>query len=226
MKSKIFFILFIFSLAFKVMAVPKKPVKFVDGQTSKSINDISISWEKDHPERKAWSQYAKDLIGGELFETFDSAKDATVICPKYNSLKKEQKVTVWTEFISGIVKYESNWKPTSWMTEKTMGIDPVTKKQVKSEGLMQLSYQDMKWAKYCRFDWEKDKKLDPDDPKKTIFDPFLNLDCGLKILSKQIQKKGHVIVSSGVYWSTLKENGRNNKIRDIVGMVQKTGLCN
>lgn len=226
MKKYVFFFLLICGFAFEVMAVSKKPVKIPAVVVPKPVGEFLISWEKDHPERKAWTQFTKNLIGGELFETFNSAKDATVICPKYHSLTIDQKVTVWTEFISGMAKYESAWKPTSWMTEKTMGIDPITKKQVKSEGLLQLSYQDTQWAKYCHFDWSKDKKLSQDDPNKTIFDPFLNLECGLKILRTQIQKKGYVIISRGVYWAVIKEGGRYNQINNIIGMVQKTGLCN
>lgn len=187
---------------------------------------FTISWEKNKPERKIWSMFVQDLISGELFSVYDSAKDATRICPKYKSLTKEQKVTVWTEFISAVAYYESAWKPTSWMTETTMGKDPITGKQVKSEGLLQLSYQDIQWAKYCKFDWAKDKKLSVDDPNKTIFDPFLNLDCGIRILASQIKSKGKVILSSGVYWAVLKDGGKYQKIPQIIGMVSKTGLCN
>ena len=45
-----------------------------------------LSWEKAHPERKTWSDFVFSLIEGELFSAFDSAKDATRICPKYRSL--------------------------------------------------------------------------------------------------------------------------------------------
>ena len=51
------------------------------------------------------------------------------------------------------------------MVETTMGADSVTGKQVASEGLLQLSYQDIPnygaLLKYpaCKIDWQKDKAL-------------------------------------------------------------------
>lgn len=220
----------IYGLGCEVQAMSKKVKTEVKSNVSTAppvtTDAFSISWEKKKPENKIWTLFVYDLISTELFGSFDSAKDATRICPKYKSLSKEQKVTVWTEFISAVAYYESGWKPTSWMTEKTMGKDPITGKQVRSEGLLQLSYQDIQWAEYCKFDWSKDKKLGVDDPSKTIFDPFLNLDCGLRILASQIKSKGKVIVSNGVYWAVLKDGGKFQKIPQIIGMVSKTGLCN
>lgn len=199
-------------------------------QQPTSLN--SLSWEKNHPERKAWSDFIFELIDGELFTSFDSAKDASRVCLKYSNLTKGQRIMVWSEFISGIAYYESDWSPTSRMTETTMGKDPVTGKQVASEGLLQLSYQDIPnygaLLKYpaCKIDWQKDKSLAVTDSKKTIFDPIINLECGLRILSNQIQKRGSVILSSGVYWSTLKDGGEYSKVDSIIAMVGKTGLCN
>lgn len=224
------FLILICGLGCETKAMSKKAVKELEvsipAPPPSEPTTFAISWEKNQPGRKIWSLFVHDLINGELFSVYDSAQDATRICPKYKSLTKEQKVTVWTEFISAVAYFESAWKPTSWMTESTMGKDPITGKQVKSEGLLQLSYQDIQWAKYCKFDWSKDKKLSVDDPNKTIFDPFLNLDCGLRILASQIKSKEKVILSSGVYWAVLKDGGKYQKITQIIGMVSKTGLCN
>jgi hypothetical protein len=190
-----------------------------------------LSWEKSHPERKAWSDFVFSLIEVDLFSAFDGAKDATRVCPKYAALTKGQKIYVWSELISAVSYFESGWSPTSRMVETTMGTDPVTGKQVASEGLLQLSYQDVPnygvLLKYpaCKIDWQKDKALAISDPKKTIFDPAINLECGLRILANQIQKKGNVILSSGVYWSVLKDGGKYSKVDSIISMIQKTNLC-
>ncbi|MBK8202454.1 MAG: hypothetical protein IPK68_09140 [Bdellovibrionales bacterium] len=182
----------------------------------------SLSWEKSHPERRVWSSDVFLLIGEELFLDFDSAKDAKRICPKYESLLRSQKISMWAELISAIAYYESGWNPTSRMVETTMGTDPVTGKQVASEGLLQLSYQDVPNYKAvlkspaCKIDWQKDKELTITDAKKTIFDPAINLVCGLRILANQIQKKGYVILSSGVYWAVLKDGGKYSKVDSII----------
>lgn len=191
----------------------------------------ALSWEKNRAERKPWSEFVFALISEELFSSLDAAKDTKRICPRYAELTKAQKVFVWGELISAMAYYESGWSPTSRMTETTMGTDPVTGKQVASEGLLQLSYQDVPnygaVLKYplCKIDWQKDKALAVADPKKTILDPFINLECGLRILANQVSKKGSVILSSGVYWAVIKDGGKYSKVDAILEMVAKTGFC-
>lgn len=181
-----------------------------------------LSWENTHPERSAWSRYIylniKDLWGN-----LSKAQDMGIFCPKYSSLSDELKIQSWAELIVGIAYYESGWKPNSWMTESTMGTDPVTGKQVKSEGFLQLSYQDViniSAAKECGIDWSKDKGLSVDDLNKTIFSPEINLRCGIRILADQVRRKGKVVLPSSVYWSVIKEGGKYQKISSIATKVQ------
>ena len=85
--------------------------------------------------------------------------------------------------------------------------DEVTGLLVRSEGLLQLTYEDSK--RYgCDFDWAADKALPSKDPSKTILQPKNNLECGVKILANQIivQHKSLLSPASG-YWSTL-QSGR------------------
>lgn len=90
-----------------------------------------------------------------------------------------------------------------------MGTDPVTGRQVASEGLLQLSYQDVQWAPYCEFDWSVDKKYSDTDARKSIFDPEkITEDCGIQILDRQVAKKSNIALSSGVYWAVLKIGGK------------------
>lgn len=206
-----------------------KPSPVVTPSPAKT--EVALSWEKNHPERKHWSTFISELLSAELFESFDASKDAARICHGYAKLSQEQKLSVWGELISSVAYFESGWNPASRMTETTMGTDPVTGKQVVSEGLLQLSYQDVpnygSLLKYplCKIDWSKDKSLASTDLKKTILDPTINLECGLRILANQISKKGYVILSSGVYWAVLKDGGKYSKVDSIISMVRKTGLC-
>ncbi len=186
---------------------------------------VKISWEK-YPENRPWSIYVYDLIDAELFEQFNKALDNKRFCPKFDSLKRDEKLTFWTELISAISYFESGWSPVSRMKETTMGTDPITQRPVYSEGLLQLSYQDIQWAPYCRFDWELDKSKADKDPKKTILDPFKNLDCGVRILANQISKRSAIILNSGVYWSVLKEGGKYQQIEKIISMTKKLAFCN
>jgi hypothetical protein len=111
------------------------------------------------------------------------------------------------------------------MHEKTMGTDPVTKKPVYSEGLLQLSYQDTQWATHCKFDWKADQYLDPKDSSKTILNPYRNLYCGVGIMANQIKKRKDIALVTGVYWAVLKQGGRYSKIPEITKQVKAFKLC-
>lgn len=221
-----------FSGCTKDKAVERPPENPPSVTAPEKAEFADLSWERNHPERKAWSSFVFELISAEIFEVLDSAKDAKRICSKYEVLSRDQRILIWGELISAMAYFESGWSPTSRMTETTMGTDPVTGKQVASEGLLQLSYQDVpnygSVLKYplCKIEWGKDKSLSVTDPKKTIFDPYINLECGLRILANQVQKKKLVVLSSGAYWAVLKDGGKYSKVDSIISMVAKTGLCN
>lgn len=186
---------------------------------------LPLAWERPrYPERTKWSLHVFLIIESQL-NKFNQASDANRFCPNYKNLNSLQKINFWGQLVAGITYYESGWNPLARYHESTMGIDPVTKKPVYSEGLMQLSYQDTQWAKFCEFYWDIDRYLSPTDPKKTIFDPFRNLGCGITILANQIQRKKAIVLSSGVYWSVIKENGRYQKISKIADIVKKHSYC-
>lgn len=187
---------------------------------------VALSWETTkNPERKLWSEYLQNILINEWSSLLNGASDITNFCPTYNSLNIDQKANVWAQIFVAIAKYESAYSPTSRMHETTMGNDPVTNQPVYSEGLLQLSYQDIQWAPWCDFDWAKDRSLSATDPRKTILDPYLNLNCGVGIMAKQIKSKGSIVVSSGVYWAVIKSGGKYQQISNIQSMVKALSLC-
>lgn len=185
---------------------------------------MALAWEAGHTERKAWSAFACAAVDAN-FAAYEKAQDATRICPKYTSLSKAQKETVWAQFWVGVAKFESSWSPTNRFLESGLGKDEVTGQNVYSEGLLQLSYGDKLWAPFCAFNWAADKKLSATNPNKTIFDPKINLDCGIHIMANQIVNKGKAILTSGVYWSTLKDGGKYSQVTPIIGYVTQLGFC-
>ncbi|WP_374079247.1 hypothetical protein [Bdellovibrio bacteriovorus] len=191
-----------------------------------SYKMVPLAWESTkYPERTLWSQHLQKIILNEWSSLLPGANDITNFCPRYNSLDNNERANVWAQLFVAIAKYESAYSPTSRMHETTMGTDPVTRQPVYSEGLLQLSYQDIQWAPWCKFDWSKDKNLSGSDPRKTILDPYLNLDCGVGIMAKQIKSKGSIVVSSGVYWAVIKSGGRYQQISNIQGIVRSLSLC-
>ncbi|MBX3040493.1 MAG: hypothetical protein KF789_07305 [Bdellovibrionaceae bacterium] len=185
-----------------------------------------LLWESVRSEGKAWSAYLHELIEKDLGnDLLAGSEDIETFCPRYHTLNNKQRVNFWGLLISAMTKYESAHNPLSRMQETTMGTDPVTKKPVYSEGLLQLSYQDIQWAPYCEFDWEKDKNLSPTDPKKTILDPYKNLNCGTRIFARQIRNKRNIAVKSGAYWSVLIPGGKYTKVTQISDLTKKLPGC-
>lgn len=216
-----------------------KPVP--DPTTNKidTANFLPLSWEKKYRVAKNWSQMVYQVIQNEEPDMLNknSAKDAEFFCPTYRALPRAQRLNFWGEFISALSLPESSWKPTSQMYENMFTIDPVTKekvyrkdpvtqKQIRSEGLLQLSYQDQRsYGINCGFDWEKDKLLADKDTNKTILDPYLNLRCGIKILAIQLRKKKSITLKTNVYWAVLKIGGKYDKIEQIAKMTKALKFC-
>jgi len=186
---------------------------------------LPLAWESTRfPERLSWSQHIFSVIE-QYFNDLDLVQDADYFCPNYYKLTRDERINFWGQLFSAISYFESGWKPTTRYRESTMGIDPVTKQPVYSEGLLQLSYQDTQWATWCEFDWNADKNLSPTDPKKTIFDPHKNLSCGVGIMARQIRRRGKIILSSGAYWAVIRENGRYQKLSQISEIVRRHHYC-
>lgn len=180
-------------------------------------DSVYLAWDVK-PEGKQWSAVLLKSIDTN-WQELKKAGDIADFCANWETLSEAKKKEVFAELMIAIAYYESGWSPVSRMKETTMGIDPITKLPVYSEGLFQLSYQDEQWIK-CGFDWEKDKTLSPEDPKKTILNPALNIDCAVRIMARQIKNKGEVLLFSGVYWAVIKQMGRYQKIDGIKNRVK------
>jgi len=82
---------------------------------------------------------------------------------------------------------------------------------VRSEGLLQLTYEDRE--RYgCDFDWERDRRLPASDASKTILQPRNNLECGSKILDRQVIEEGKPLLSRSGYWSTLRPGSPSYRV--------------
>lgn len=168
-------------------------------------------------DRAQWSAFVYALVKDGVFDDLMQATDKTRLCAKFNTLTKEQQAHVLSEFIVQIVKHESAYEPTSRMYETTMGYY--------SEGLLQLSYPDMSWAKYCKFNKSADAKYAEDDERRTILDPYINLDCGIRILAAQTKKNKKFFFKQSQYWAVILEGGKYQKISDITSKTNAIAFC-
>jgi hypothetical protein len=187
---------------------------------------MSLAWNSSsNPERAEWSKYLVKIIMEDWNTLLKGSNDMADFCPNYSNLSSQDRANVWAQLFVAMTRYESNYNPVSRMQETTMGTDPVTGRPVYSEGLLQLSYQDITGWTFCDFDWSKDKNLSSTDPKKTILDPYKNLHCGVGIMAKQVAKKGLIKIGSGAYWAVLKTNSSYQKISSITSMVRSLSVC-
>lgn len=183
-----------------------------------------LLWESVRQGSELWSEAVFHLIQTEA-RSLLQAEDFPFFCPTFAGLSENEKVNAAGFLISAMVKYESRFNPLSRYQETTLGTDPVTGLPVWSEGLLQLSYQDTLAYPFCEFDWSQDKNLSATDPRKSILDPIQNLQCGVRILSEQVRKKGRLILSSGAYWAVIKKGSPYEKLDEIAGLVQTLDFC-
>lgn len=153
----------------------------------------------------AWDTMIEEALPDELLSS-KVAKDVKVFCPRFNSLSLPDKRAFWAYFFQALAGAEAGLRPTADArhTEPEVAVvDDVSHRMVRSEGLLQLTYEDAN--RYdCDFDWDIDKTLPEHDPDKTILQPKNNLLCGVKILTNQLVDRRKPLLTRSSYWSTLR----------------------
>ncbi len=133
-------------------------------------------------------------------------RDVRRFCPGFYSMADTDKRAFWAYFFQALAGAEAGLDPRTVVrhTEPQVAVkDEVTGLRVRSQGLLQLTYEDQK--RYgCDFDWESDRKLPAKDPARTILQPTNNLLCGVKILDTQIIDHHEPLIARRSYWSTLQ----------------------
>jgi len=135
-----------------------------------------------------------------------AARGVRTFCPRFASLGEADKRAFWAYTFQALAGAEAGLKPTTDVrhTEPEVAIeDTVSKRTVRQEGLLQLTYMDAK--RYgCDFNWEQDKRLAEKSPARTILTPENNLLCGVKILENQMLTQRKPLLSPSSYWVTLR----------------------
>jgi len=153
----------------------------------------------------AWDKIVEEALPPEMLSA-QVAQDVRPFCPQFNAIGEADKRAFWAYFFQALAGAEAGLKPTSEVrhSEPAMeGQDQVTGVQGRTEGLLQLAYEDQK--RYgCAFDFAADRTLKVNDPARTILNPKNNLECGVKILDQQIIGQHKPLLSRSGYWSTLR----------------------
>jgi len=151
-----------------------------------------------------WDRYIEEALPPEMLSD-RMGKDVRRFCPRFSRMSEVDRRTFWAYFFQALAGAEAGLKPTANVrhTQPEVAVkDEVTKRTVRSQGLLQLTFMDSE--RYgCDFDWDADKKLPEKDPARTILQPKNNLECGVKILDNQLVAQGKPLISSTSYWSPL-----------------------
>jgi hypothetical protein len=184
------------------VAKPKGPELKMAPATPIDTKRAELGGDKWDP---AWDLVVEKALPAEMLSSKVN-HDVKPFCPRFGLMKEADKRAFWAYFFQALAGAEAGLKPTTDVrhTEPEIAVkDDVTKRMVRSEGLLQLTYMDA--DRYgCDFDWEADKSLTVKDPAKTILRPDKNLQCGVKILDNQLIAQGRPLLSTKSYWSTLR----------------------
>lgn len=159
----------------------------------------------------AWDQIVEDAIPPELLSSRVD-RDVRPFCPRFKKLNDTEKRAFWAYFFQALAGAEAGLLPTSDVRHPEVDVrDTVTRRMVRAEGLLQLTYMDA--DRYnCNFNWDKDKDLPHHDPAKTILQPKNNLTCGVTILDDQLIARHERLLSPSSYWETLRPGTLGYKV--------------
>ncbi len=131
-------------------------------------------------------------------------RDVQRFCPRFFAMSVTDKRAYWAYFFQALAAAEAGLNArTNVLHTEAPVTDGVTGMKIRSEGLLQLTYEDQR--RYgCNFDWKVDRRLPLKDPHKTILQPENNLACGIKILHQQIISRRKPLFTGSSYWSTLR----------------------
>jgi len=152
-----------------------------------------------------WDRVVEEALSPAMLSPA-AGRGVRTFCPRFAKMGEADKRAFWAYTFQALAGAEAGLKPTTDVrhTEPEVAkVDTVTKRMIRSEGLLQLTYMDA--TRYgCDFDWDKDKALPEKDPAKTILQPRNNLLCGVKILENQMIRQRRPLLTSASYWVTLQ----------------------
>jgi len=153
----------------------------------------------------AWDKIVEQALPPELLSAAVD-RDVRPFCPRFETISEADKRAFWAYFFQALAGAEAGLKPESHVrhSQPEMQVkDSVTGMRGRTEGLLQLGYEDSK--RYgCDFDYEADRKLKAGDPARTILQPKNNLECGIRILKQELIDQHKTLFSRSEYWSTLQ----------------------
>lgn len=191
-------------------AIPATPPNAAPAPTpaTKSATATPIDVKKSELGEPVWNPRWDLIVENALPPSMLSdqvPRDVRRFCPRFYRMSDVNKRAFWAYFFQALAGAEAGLNPTSHVRHTSVADDArdaVTHEPMHCEGLLQLAYEDRN--RYdCSFNWDYDRKLKPGDPARTILQPRNNLECGVKILTRQIIDNHEPLFTKLSYWATL-----------------------
>lgn len=175
---------------------------------------LGVRDEKPKKDHEGWKDEWTLFIINEYYEnpeledTFTLAKDIKTLRPDWDILTTQQRCQVLATFWKAVALYESDYNPNS----QCVDVGSRTNKDTWSIGLLQLSVVDQSnWNIRLGYNY------------KNLLAPLNNLNLGIQLMNKQINKRGKIFIPQGepgTYWATIHPGGRYDKSKHIIKIVQ------
>ncbi|WP_347358772.1 hypothetical protein [Bdellovibrio sp.] len=154
-----------------------------DGPKPPLGTDLPV-WQY-HDKGQTWSAYTLEAIDREGLANYNP-KDATVYCPNWNNLTRNQRRAFWLQFASKLSEIESGFRSTATYMEHF---------GVSSNGLFSMSKGDSCGLLKTTADTFNDKK---------------NIDCAIKTMRMYLDSSPYIGTGNnrglGRYWQPLIDN--------------------
>ncbi len=164
-----------------------------------TVPGAPLAWEKNHPEKAAWSAHLRNEIRANL-PRFGQPGDIANYCSGFAALDEAGRVEALATMAVAIARRESAYKPDTVFAEPPpLNVDSV--------GLFQLSYED--GFSWCVLDRAQD----------SLKDPLNNITCAVGEMARLVAKDGQIAAgSSGSnarglahYWSVIRDGSGHHK---------------
>jgi hypothetical protein len=216
-----------------------------DSSNSSPNSDPTENVESEKPQViKGWLEDYSLHIEDKIQKTYASLLDIPSskmkkMCPKWSSLNKADRAEFWTHLLYAVSIPESSTNRTLIYLEKSMKTDSVTGYQVRSEGLLQLSYQDVSSYSYKGGDisWSADRSMAIQDyeseakygnPNRSILNAYANLNLGIHIIYKQVFKYNPSLSledAMGKYWYVMRTSSTTEFNKVYSELKNRFGIC-
>lgn len=202
------------------------PGDYTGGGNNTGLPHVDPSYRDriEMPFKETWKQFISDELERPIYKSLmssDIPKSDTkkIGCPNFNKLPKDDRKTALMIIFAGLAKFESKNTPKKYYKE------PCRKSKCRdSYGVLQVDpYMCRIWAKkwvgndisprgnsYGASGGGNIRNPDPNRIGGSVYDPFVNLECGLTIMEGMWRKRGAKFFTpkgETQYWSPLI-NGR------------------